>query len=279
MSQPFPFRQIGDFRITALSDGTMSASLNLLSGIEEDDANAIQRNAGVSEPGNIHINCYLICGRGRVILVDAGAGWPDNMGGQLTANLAAAGVSPDDVDTVLLTHCHPDHIGGLLNTDKQPRFKYAEILLHPFEAQYWQDDEKMKMATARGQRNFWLVREMFHAYARSLRFFDGEKIAESILPVWLPGHTPGHTGFRIDAEDKCLLIWGDIVHYPHIQAAQPAVSVLFDIDPDQAEKTRRQIMEKAVIEKWIIAGMHLSQAGFASVRREGNGYRIACCEV
>ena len=123
MNQPFPSRETGDFQITALSDGIMSASLDLLSGIEKAEADLIQRNAGINEPGDIHINCYLIRGRGRIILVDAGAGMPGNM--QLTANLAAAGVSPDDIDTVLLTHCHPDHIGGLLDPEIKPVLKHA----------------------------------------------------------------------------------------------------------------------------------------------------------
>lgn len=278
MSHPLPFRQIGDFQITALSDGNMAASLDLLSGIEKADADVIQYRAGIDRPGDIHINCYLIRGRGRVILVDAGAGPLNNVGGQLTANLAAAGVSPDDVDSVLLTHCHPDHIGGLLDPEKQPVFKRADIILHPLEAQHWQDDKKLNIANERGQRNFRLVRQMLHAYARKVRFFNGDKIAEAILPVWLPGHTPGHTGFRIDSDDQCLLIWGDIVHYPHIQSAQPAVSILFDTDPAQAEETRKSIMEKAVSEKLLIAGMHLSQAGFASVLRDGSGYRISYAE-
>ncbi|MEB5922425.1 MBL fold metallo-hydrolase [Franconibacter daqui] len=278
MSYPLPFRQIGDFQITALSDGNMAASLDLLSGIEKADADVIQYRAGIDRPGDIHINCYLIRGRGRVILVDAGAGPLNNVGGQLTANLAAAGVSPDDVDSVLLTHCHPDHIGGLLDPEKQPVFKRADIILHPLEAQHWQDEKKLNIANERGQRNFRLVRQTLHAYARKVRFFNGDKIAEGILPVWLPGHTPGHTGFRIDSDDQCLLIWGDIVHYPHIQSAQPAVSILFDTDPAQAEETRKSIMEKAVSEKLLIAGMHLSQAGFASVLRDGSGYRISYAE-
>lgn len=278
MNHSLPFRQIGDFQITALSDGNMSASLDLLSGIEKAEADVIQSNAGINEPGDIHINSYLIRGRGRIILVDAGAGSPNNMEGKLNANLAVAGVSPDDVDTVLLTHCHPDHIGGLLDSEKQPVFKRAKIILHPLEAQHWQDDKKRQIANERAQRNFWLVRQTLHAYARNLHFFNGDKIAEGILPVWLPGHTSGHTGFRIDADDKCLLIWGDIVHYPHIQSAQPAVSVLFDTDPAQARETREKIMEKAVSENLLIAGMHLSQAGFASVLREGSGYRISYSE-
>ena len=274
MSHDFPFRQIGDFQITALSDGTMSASLELLSGIETADADAIQCGAGIDKPGDIHINSYLIRGRGRVILVDAGAGAP----GQLTANLAAAGVSPDEVDSVLLTHCHPDHIGGLLNAEKEPVFKRAEIILHPLEAQHWRDDKKREIANERGQRNFLLARQTLEAYAPNVRFFNGEKIAEDILPVWLPGHTPGHSGFRIDSGNECLLIWGDIVHYPHIQSAQPAVSILFDVDPAQAEETRKKIMEQAVSERLLIAGMHLNQAGFAHVLRDGSGYRIDYAE-
>lgn len=278
MSYPLPFRQIGDFQITALSDGTMSASLELLSGIEKSDAEAIQKSAGIADPGDIHINCYLIRGRGRVILVDAGAGPQNNAVGQLHVNLAAAGVSPDDVDTILLTHCHPDHIGGLLDPEKQPFFKHAEIMLHPLEAQHWQDDEKLSMANARGQHNFRLARQTLNAYAQKLRFFNGDKIADAILPVALPGHTPGHTGFRIDADDQCLLIWGDIVHYPLIQSEHPNVSILFDTDPVQAEETRKNILEHAVSKKMLIAGMHFGQAGFARILRKGNGYRMSWSE-
>lgn len=278
MSHSIPFRQIGDFQVTALSDGTMPASLDLLSGIKKADADIIQFNAGIDKPGDIHINGYLIRGRGRVILVDAGAGPLSGIGGQLNLNLAAAGVSPDDVDTILLTHCHPDHIGGLLDSEKQPLFKRADIILHSLEAQYWQDDEKRNIANERGQRNFFLARQTLQAYASKVRFFNGEKIAEGILPVWLPGHTPGHTGFRIDSGNQCLLIWGDIVHYPHIQSAQPDVSILFDTDPAQAEKTRKKIMEEAASEKLLIAGMHLSQAGFASILRADSGYQISYAE-
>ncbi|MDR7342200.1 glyoxylase-like metal-dependent hydrolase (beta-lactamase superfamily II) [Pantoea alhagi] len=276
MNHPvFPFRQIGDFQITALSDGNMAASLDLLSGIEPTDAGVIQHYAGIAEAGDIHINCYLIRGRGRTILVDTGAGMLNNVGGQLKANLAAAGVSPDDVDTILLTHCHPDHIGGLLDAEKQPVYKYAEIILHPREAEHWWDDKKREIANERGQHNFRLVRQTLQAYAPKVSFFNGENIADGILPVWLPGHTPGHTGFRIDSGGQSLLIWGDIVHYPHIQLARPAVSILFDCDPALAEETRKNVLEQAVREKLLIAGMHLGPAGFAQVLSAGNGYGIS----
>ncbi|WP_456309623.1 MBL fold metallo-hydrolase [Serratia proteamaculans] len=276
MSNPsLPCRQIGDFWVTALSDGTMSASLELLSGIETAEAAAIQHNARIAEPGNIHINGYLIQGRGRTLLVDAGAGGLNNVGGQLKETLATAGVSPDDVDTVLLTHGHPDHIGGLLDAEGQPVFNQAELHLHPLEARYWQDDEKRKMANERGQRNFDLARRTLDAYACKVRLIGKGEVAEGILPEWLPGHTPGHTGFRITSGDECLLIWGDIVHFPHIQSARPDVSIVFDCDPLQARETRKKVMAQAVRENLLIAGMHLDSTGFARVFKAGEGYRIA----
>lgn len=279
MNQPSnTSRQIGDFLVTALSDGNFSASLDLLSGIEEADAGIIQRSAGIAEPGNIHINCYLIRGRGRTILVDAGTGGINNMGGLLKENLSAAGVGPADIDTILLTHGHPDHIGGLLDTEGRPVFKHAALYLHPLEAEYWQDDQRLHEASERVQRNSTLVRRTLEAYAQTLFLIDGNEIIEGILPLWLPGHTPGHTGFRIDSGDKSLLIWGDIVHYPHIQSARPDVSIVFDCDPAQAEDTRKKLLEQAVREKLLIAGMHLDQTGFANVLMTDSGYRISSSE-
>lgn len=275
---PFTSCQIGNFLVTALSDGSMPASLDLLSGIEIADARLIQQSAGIAEPGNIHIYCYLIRGRGRTILVDAGTGGLNNVGGLLEKNLSEVGVSPDDVDTVLLTHGHPDHIGGLLDAEGRPAYKHAELHLHPLEAEYWQDDEKMKMASERRQRNFMLVRRTLEGYAAKLHFIGGSEITEGIFPVWLPGHTPGHTGFRINAGDKSLLIWGDIVHFPHIQSAHPAVSIEFDCNPAQAEGTRKKILQQAVREKLLIAGMHLDRAGFANVLMAEGGYRISYSE-
>ncbi|QGU89664.1 MBL fold metallo-hydrolase [Erwinia sorbitola] len=274
----FPSCQIGDFQITALSDGTMAATLDVLSGIETTEAEKIQRSAGIANYGHIHINCYLICGRGRTILVDTGAGGHNNVGGLLRSRLEKLGISPDDIDTVLLTHCHPDHIGGLLDEEGNQIYKNAELHLHPLEAAHWQDNEKLDRANERGKRNFMLVRRILNTYAGKVRLIDQGEIMPGILPVWLPGHTPGHTGFRIHSDEKCLLIWGDIVHFPHIQSAQPAISIMFDVNPSQAIETRKKALRLAANEKLIIAGMHLDHTGFASIQLFENEYRIVPAE-
>ena len=106
----------GKYQVSAISDGTMQASLSLLTDIHHDDAVELQRQAGIAQPGDIHVFCYLIRGQGRVILVDTGMGKRDAQSGKLLPHLQLAGVTPDDIDTLLLTHAHPDHIGGLLDS-------------------------------------------------------------------------------------------------------------------------------------------------------------------
>lgn len=267
-------RRVGDYQVTALSDGNMSVSLGILSGIDPADADERQRAVGVADPQALHINAYLIRGRGRTILVDSGTGGWNNAGGQLPARLRQLGIAPADVDTILLTHGHPDHIGGLLDADGEAVYKNARLYLHPREIAYWQDDVLMMRASERVQGNFALFRRTLAAYQGRVNLLTGDEVLPGIHPVWLPGHTPGHSGFRIDAGDKPLLIWGDIVHFPHIQSALPAVAVAFDADPAEAADTRRRILAQAAGEQWLIAGMHLASAGFARLEAVDDGYRI-----
>ncbi|NIE71692.1 MBL fold metallo-hydrolase [Pantoea sp. Acro-807] len=270
----FPTCQVGGYQVIALSDGTMAATLDLLSGIDVAKAASIQCAAGIERQGDIHINGYLIRGYGHTILVDAGAGGQNNVGGRLKEKLTMLGILPDDVDRILLTHGHPDHIGGLLHENGEPVYKKADLYIHPLEIAHWQDNEKLQRASERGKHNFALFRKVLAAYAGKIRLLNENEVVQGIRPVWLPGHTPGHTGFHIHSDKKAVLIWGDIVHFPYIQSALPAVSIMFDVDPVQAEETRKKVLQQAVDEKLVIAGMHLDQTGFCCFQWSGDAYLL-----
>jgi glyoxylase-like metal-dependent hydrolase (beta-lactamase superfamily II) len=271
---PFPSLQIGDLTVTAISDGYLTASPSLLSRIEADEAARMLDDAGVREHSAIHINCYLVRSGDRTVLIDSGAGGLKNWGGRLLPNLRLAGIAPSDIDTVLLTHAHPDHIGGLLDATGAVVFPQAELLVHHQELRFWQDDANLSRASERAHGNFAIARRAFDGYRQQLRTFDRGDVLPGISTLPLAGHTEGHSGFLLGSGDRCLLVWGDIVHFPHIQIARPEVTIAFDHDPTLAATQRSGILDMVSSERLLVAGMHLGETGFVRIRHSHGHYAM-----
>lgn len=277
-SLKFPNQQVGEFSITAISDGYLSASLDFLSNIDPANAAQLQEAAGVSDPSSIHINCYLVRGRGRTVLIDAGAGGFKQWGGDLRSNLVLAGVQPSEIDTVLLTHAHPDHVGGLIDASGESAFPHAELVVHHREVAFWEDDGNLSRASERARGNFLFARKVFGKYRERMRTFSTSEVLPGINAMPLPGHTAGHSGFRLESEDRSLLVWADIVHFPRIQIPRPDVSIAFDQDPLLSASTRSKLLDLVSSDNLLIAGMHLGELGFAHIKRTGKAYAI-CYEA
>ena len=275
MTPKFTTKNLGDVLVTAISDGSMQVGFELLTNIDIAECEKIQRNAGIKEPNAIHINTFLIQKNGKNILIDSGIGGLNNLGGQLIKNLAELGIAPKDIDTVLLTHSHPDHIGGLITPQENAVFSRAELLVSSDEYNYIKDERIFSLANDRVKGNFLLARKAFKLYQDRLQLIDKGEVLAGIHAVPLKGHTPGHTGYKIIGKNDELLVWGDIVHFPQIQLLKPNVSIAFDYDPQLAAETRINILDMVNSNHILVGGMHFSQNGFNYIKRLNTGYALA----
>ena len=278
MNANFPTRDLGDTEVIAVSDGYLQVGFGMLSNVDEQECEEIQRSAQVSELNAVHINTFLIRRKGKNTLIDSGAGGVKGWGGRLIANLARLDIQPDDIDAVLLTHAHPDHIGGLLSAEGEAVFSNAELIINGDEFNYLEDDENFAAVSDRIKGNFLLARSIFKKYQKSLRLVDNGEIFPGVFAIPLKGHTPGHTGYRIEGSKSSLLIWGDIVHFPHIQLLKPEVAIAFDYDPQLAAETRTHLLERVSLDKVLVGGMHFGEQGFGYIEKRKSGYGIVDIE-
>ena len=268
-------RQIGEITVTAIGDGYVDVPVAALVGIEGQNAERVLTSTRRPVPPRVSVNCYLLQANGRTALVDTGAG--DTMGptlGKLTGLLGTLGISPSDIDTIFLTHMHPDHSNGLTLPDGKPVFERAELVVSETDVAHWFDDGARSQAMESHQiRYFDGARFQIGPY-QSRRRQPGPDIFPGVNVLPLPGHTPGHTGYVMASGEETLLIWGDICHVPDIQIPHPEVAMMMDTDPDAAVDARRRALDFAATDELLIAGMHLHFPGFSYVTRSGDGYRL-----
>ncbi len=264
-------RKVGDYVVTYLSDGFLDGSFAYLQGIEADEAATMLKAAHRPPLAHFAIASYVVQGHGKTVLVDAGTGGFNGWGGRFPVALAAAGVEPGDVDTILLTHAHVDHVGGLTLHGK-PIFPKAEVILSEAEAKFWRDDAIMSSAGADAKPFFDAARTALDAYRANLKLVGAGEVLPGIGLVPLPGHTPGHSGYHIQSGGDQLLIWADITHMADIQIRKPEVTIGFDVDPDQARATRMKVLDQVATDGLAVAGMHLNLPGFLTVEKHGGGY-------
>ena len=267
-------RRIGDIVVTALSDGYLDGAVEVMQNIAPDDAKRMLTEQ--FRPGRrTSVNCYLVYSGGRLALVETGSGdYLLPTAGKLQRNLKAAGVDPADIDTVILTHMHPDHSAGLTDpATGQKFFPNAELVVHQNEPKHWQDDGAMSRADERARKMYFqCAREQMAPYHNQMRTFDrAVEVFPGVTSMPLPGHTPGHSGYMVASGGESLLIWGDIIHVPEVQVARPEVTMMFDTDPDAAAATRKRTFDMVATDKQLVAGMHVHFPGFARVVRQGEG--------
>lgn len=265
---------IGDVLVTAVNDGTFQASFDLIAGVDHEECNRIERSAFRPVPPKMTMNTFLIQNGERVALVDCGCG--TSMGptlGMVCRNLAGMGVAPADIDTILITHMHPDHINGLIDEHGEAVFPNAELLVNEAELQFFRDPmSPSRSPDGEPQEFFEGFRRATKPYGDRIRTVRDGPVMSSVTAVTQPGHTPGQTGWIIESGGDAVMIWGDVVHMPHLQFTAPQAGTILDIDREQAVATRRRVLDMVSADRLRVAGIHLDFPAFGHVERRGDGY-------
>lgn len=266
-------RKLGAFEVTALLDGDLELELKLFSGDAAEMAKLSAQSYQPSPP-RAHVNAFAVNTGEKLYLVDTGTGALLGAAlGRVTENLVLAGINPDQVDAILLTHLHPDHFGGM-TVEGRPAYKNAEVYVSEADAKFWLGTEMAEKAPADLKPFFQMAAAAIKPYAHRLMPLPASgTIGAGVTTLALPGHTVGHTGFLFTSGKERMLVWGDIVHNAALQFARPDVTLAFDTDQPQAAAARKRAFDMAASDKLLVAGMHLPYPGLGFVERTGAEYR------
>lgn len=270
--------KVGSLEITAVLDGVLNLNAGLFTSAEKGEAQHLLEQSFTSpEAIPAPVNAFLINTGSKLFLVDAGspAGFAPNAGRLLTS-LRTAGVEPEAIDAVLLTHLHLDHIGALAAGSRMT-FPNAELVLAEPEHAFWMDETNANRAPEAVKPFFVASRAAVQPYEAAKRIRQVGPGIEVLPSVWTesaPGHTPGHTMYRVSSGADSLLIVGDIIHATALQFARPEWSIAFDSNQIEAAATRRRVLEQAASDRFAVAGMHIGFPGIGHVARESRGFRF-----
>ena len=275
--------KVGSYEITCVTDGRNTFKLpdTFVTNAKKEQVNEALASAYMEKDMmTIPYTPIVINTGSKLIVMDTGTGEANferskGVGGQFHRNLKAAGYDPKDVDMVIISHFHGDHINGLIKPDKSPSFPNAEILVPAAEWKYFMDDGEMsRQTTDRMKEVFAGTRTVFDALKRKVTQYEaGKEVAPGITAVATYGHTPGHTSYVVASGGKTVYVQADVTNHPVLFARNPGWHAFFDQIPDMAEATRRKVYDMLVAEKMMVQGFHYPFPSVAYVEKAGSGYR------
>ena len=271
----YSFR-VGNIRITALSDGTVPGDLHeLLRDTTNQKTDGLLKKGFAANPVEISINVFMFKLGGRLFLVDTGSGdlFPAGFGGKLLQSLAAAGVHPEEVTDILLTHAHDDHMGGLIHNGAMA-FPNAIVHVGKADVEFFQD--RSNAAKAHYGMNYfddYFASLKHYVDAGKVQTFEGTTmIVPGITATVHPGHTPGSAFYTVESDGQRIVFVGDIIHVGAVQFPQPDITITYDVDRRLAARVRKTAFAEFARDRTLIAFPHIPFPGVGHVRTSATGY-------
>lgn len=270
--------RVGDVEVTAIHDGFAPRPLDgLVRNADLDDVKRAMADAFLpTDALPITFTTLALRTGNRLVLIDTGngdSGAPTT--GRWMANFKAAGFDPAQVNTVIISHFHPDHINGLRLKDGTAMFPNAEVMVPAPEWAFWTDDGKMAQAPDALKGTFNNVRRVFGPMAKDVKQYEaGRELAPGITAVAAAGHTPGHTAYAVSSGSATLLVMSDITNHPALFARHPDWQAVFDMDGNQARDMRRRMLDMAAAERARVSFYHAPFPATGHIAKSGEGYEF-----
>jgi len=271
--------KVGAAQVTALYDGIWEKPHDpaFIANASVDDVKGAMVKAGLpADFVSIPFIVVVVRNGGKTILCDSGTGGQvQPTAGKMMANMKAAGIDPAAIDTILISHCHPDHIFGLMEKDtNKPVFPNAEIVISDAEYKFWTDPAVIDRLPEARKGLARRIQAVFPTW-KNIRQVSGEpEVAPGIRFVNAPGHTPGHRAFHLASGASELMISNDTAYVPALVVANPGWHGQYDQDPTTAEASRRKLLDRVVADKIMICGYHFPFPGAGTIAKDGTGYAL-----
>jgi glyoxylase-like metal-dependent hydrolase (beta-lactamase superfamily II) len=271
--------KVGTAEVTALYDGIWEKPHDpaFIANASVDDVKAAMTKAGLpADFVSIPFTVVVVKNGGKTIMCDSGTGGQvQPTAGKMMANMKAAGIDPAKIETILISHCHPDHIFGLMEKDtNKPVFPDAEIIISDAEYKFWTDPAVIDRLPEARKGLARRIQAVFPTW-KNIRQVSGEpEVAPGIRFVSSPGHTPGHRAFHLASGGKELMISNDTAYVPALVVANPGWHGQYDQDAATAEASRRKLLDRVIADRVMICGYHFPFPGAGSIAKDGTGYAL-----